>query len=120
MTGMTVGGVAYASSGAVLLPDNAPADGRPWTALGVASAPTPTYPGSPAALVVVARWGWSAVPAQVTAAAYLQVARWNYRRDSPHGIAGSPDAGGETRLLARLDPDVKTTMAGLSRRRRVG
>src|SRR3982751_2338964 len=31
VTGFLVGGVAYASSGAVLLPDNAPAEGKPWT-----------------------------------------------------------------------------------------
>jgi hypothetical protein len=119
-TGLQVAGVAYASSGAVLLPDNAPADGVPWERLGFTSCPTLSTPGAPVSTVITARWGWTAVPSQVIAAAKLQCARWNARRDSPHGIAGSPDNGGEMRLLARLDPDVATTLAGLSRRRRVG
>jgi hypothetical protein len=113
VTGMTVGGVAYASSGATLLPDNAPPDGVPWTRLGFATCPT-------APLTVVARWGWTTVPTQVVAAAKLQANRWNARRRSPLGVAGSPEQGSELRLLAKLDPDVATTLAGLSRRRQVG
>lgn len=119
VTGLLIGGVAYASSGAVLLPDNAPADGVPWTRLGFTTQPDVSYPGSPVARVVTARWGWAAVPAQVLAATKLQVNRWNQRRDSPTGVAGSPDSGSEVRLLAKLDPDVATTLAGLSRRRKV-
>lgn len=113
LTGMTVGGVAYASSGATLLPDNAPADGVPWTRLGFTTCPTMP-------LTIVARWGWTAVPAQVIGAAKLQANRWNKRRNAPFGVAGSPDQNSQIRLLARLDPDVATTLAGLSRRRRVG
>lgn len=117
-TGLTINGVAYASAGAVLLPDNAPADGVPWERLGFTADP---YAGVPVApIVVVARWGWSAVPAQVIGATKLQVSRWASRRDSPYGVAGSPSDGSELRLLARLDPDVSTTLAGLSRRRKVG
>lgn len=117
-TGLLVGGVAYASSGATLLPDNAPGDGVPWTRLGFTAQPTCSTPGSPVTTVVTAKFGWTTVPTQVVAAAKLQCNRWNARRDSPFGIAGSPDAGSEMRLLARLDPDVATTLAGLSRPRR--
>ncbi|HEY9338824.1 MAG TPA: phage gp6-like head-tail connector protein [Kribbella sp.] len=113
VTGLTVGGVAYASSGATLLPDNAPADGVPYERLGFTDAPT-------VPVVVSAVWGWTAVPSQVVGAVKLQGARWNARRNSPLGIAGSPDQGSEMRLLARLDPDVSTTLTGLARRRRVG
>lgn len=113
ITGMTVGGVAYASSGAVLLPDNAPADGIPYERLGFTDAPD-------APIAVTARWGWSAVPAQVPGAVKLQANRWNARRASPLGVAGSPDQGSEIRLLSRLDPDVATTLAGLARRRSAG
>lgn len=120
LTGLLVNGVAYASSGAILLPDNAPADGEPWQRIGMVTWPIPPAPGLPIANVITARWGWTAVPVQVPAAAYLQCARWNIRRDSPYGIAGSPDQGSEMRLLAKLDPDVATTLAGLSRRRRAG
>lgn len=112
VTGMTVGGTAYADSGAVLLPDDAPERGRPYERLGFESRPT-----SP--MVAVALWGWTAVPAGVVGAAKLQVSRWSSRRDSPYGVAGSPTDGSEIRLLSRLDPDVATTLAGLSRRRRV-
>jgi hypothetical protein len=118
-TGALVNGVAYAASGAVLLPDNAPAENRPWTRLGVTAMPTPASPGVPAANVLTMRWGWSAQPAQVGAAGRLQVARWNFRRDAPSGIGGSPDSGSEMRLLSRLDPDVATSLVGLRRRRMV-
>lgn len=119
-TGMTVSGVAYASSGAVLLPDNAPLNGRPWTRLGLSYAPTASYPGAPATWSLTAQFGWTAVPAQVIAACKLQINRWNSRRDSPYGVAGSPEQGSEMRLTARLDPDVATSLLGLSRPRRVG
>ncbi len=108
-TGFMVNGVAYASSGATLLPDNAPADGVPYTQLGFTSMPVlPT--------TLLAPWGWIAIPAQVQGAVRLQCNRWNFRRRSPAGVAGSPDSGSETRLLARLDPDVATVLVGLTRR----
>ena len=117
-TGLTVqqyGGtaLAYASSGATLLPDNAPPDGKPWTQLGFTS--NPAVP-----VTVTARWGWTAIPAQVQQAVQLQVARWNFRRSAPAGVSGSPDQGSEVRVLERLDPDVRVSLAGLIRRRRVG
>jgi hypothetical protein len=119
VTGFLVNGVAYASSGAVLLPSNAPADGVPWTRLGFTVQPYPSYPGAPVTNALTGRWGWSAQPAQVGSAMRLQIARWNFRRDAPSGIAGSPDSGSEMRLLNRLDPDVKTSLLGLRRRRMV-
>jgi hypothetical protein len=119
LTGMTVNGVAYASSGTTLLPDNAPADGRPWTMLGFATQPSLSYPGAPVATTVVNRWGWTAVPTQVPGAARLQLSRVNWRRDAPAGTAGSPESGSEIRLLAKLDPDVVAMLGGLRRRRRV-
>lgn len=119
LTGLTVNGVVYASSGTVLLPDNAPADGKPWTALGFTNWPYPSYPGQPVANTLVAPWGWTTVPAQVPAASKLQINRWNARRDSPTGTTGDMALGG-LRLQAKLDPDVGKTLSGLSRRRRVG
>jgi hypothetical protein len=120
-TGLTVNGTAFAAAGAVLLPDNAAADGKPYERIGMSSWPTPSSPGSPALNALSSgRWGWAATPTQVTGAVWLQLSRWSARRDSPLGVAGSPDQGSELRLLARLDPDVATTLAGLSRRRRVG
>lgn len=120
-TGMLVNGVALATSGAVLLPDNAPLEARPWTRIGLTTWPVASTPGVPVTTVITANpWGWTAVPAQVPAAVRLQLNRWNARRDSPLGVAGSPDQGSEIRLLAKLDADVRPTLAGLSRRRRAG
>ena len=113
-TGLTVGGVALADSGATLLPDDALLEGKPYERLGFDDCPdSPVVVGSEF-------FGWSAFPAGVAGAVKLQVSRWSARRDSPYGVAGSPDNGSELRLLSRLDPDVATTLAGLSRRRRVG
>lgn len=113
ITGFTVNGQPYASCGAVLLPDNAPADGKPYERLGFTDPPDgPT--------VGVGRWGWDATPVQVTGAVKLQANRWNARRASPFGVAGSPDQGSEIRLLARLDPDVAPMLAGVMRRRQAG
>lgn len=120
-TGLTINGVAYASAGATLLPDNAAADGVPYERVGMGSWPVASSPGAPMLNTLTSqRWGWPAFPTQVPAAVWLQINRWASRRDSPYGIAGSPDQGSEMRLLAKLDPDVATTLAGLSRRRRVG
>lgn len=55
-------------------------------------------------------WGWSAVPSAATTATLLQTARLAARRDSPYGIAGSPTEGSELRLLASLDPDLRTSL----------
>jgi hypothetical protein len=55
---------------------------------------------------ITVKWGWTAFPVPVVNAAKLQTARFVARRDSPYGIAGSPDQGSEMRLLARVDPDV--------------
>lgn len=119
-TGALINGTALATSGGTLLPDNAPADGLPYTAVGFTTWPYPSAPGAPVANTLTMRWGWTTVPPQVPAALKLQMNRWNVRRDSPLGVAGSPDQGSELRLLARLDPDVVTILAGLSRRRAVG
>jgi hypothetical protein len=61
---------------------------------------------------VTARFGWNAVPAGVSGATWLQVNRWNARRESPYGVAGSPTEGSEVRLSAVLDPDVRAILSG--------
>lgn len=119
-TGMTVNGVALASSGATLLPLNAAVDGVPYNRIGFTIWPISSYPGMPVTNVMQARWGWNAVPPSVTAAGRLQLNRWASRRDSPYGVAGSPDQGSELRLLAKLDPDVARMLGPVVRRRRPG
>jgi hypothetical protein len=64
---------------------------------------------------ITASWGWNAVPVAIRAACKLQVNRFMARRDSPYGVAGSPEAGSEVRLLARLDPDVAVSLRDYER-----
>ena len=107
------------AGGWVLQPRNAAADGMPWTELlirpaadlaalrAVAGAVEITSPG----------WGWVAgVPAAVHEACLLQSSRIAARRDSPFGVAGSPETGSELRLLDRVDPDVAVTLSRYRRR----
>lgn len=117
-TGLLVNGVAYASSGATLLPDNAPADGQPWTRIATTVWPILSYPGAPVTNVITAPWGWTAFPAPVPMAARLQMARLGFRRGSPQGVAGSPEQGSEIRMLSKLDPDVIKLLGVVRRRRR--
>lgn len=113
-TGVTIGGVVLATwitGGGVLLPDNAPGEGKPYTRIGLSSCPTMP-------LTIVAKWGWTTVPDQVKAAIRLQVLRFISRRDSPYGVAGSVTDGSELRLQARIDPDVAVALRGLGRQER--
>lgn len=87
-----------------LFPWNAAANGRPWTHIVLLA--HESFPTTPRSVEVTAKWGWSAVPSLVKQAALIQAARFFSRRNSPYGIAGSPEMGSEMRLLARLDPDV--------------
>lgn len=101
-----------------LEPLNAAARGRPYERLrvGLDSSVLPSYPDY--GLTVTGLWGWSAVPAAVRAACHLQVSRFFARRESPYGVAGSPDLGSELRLLAKVDPDVAVMLADYVRPRR--
>lgn len=117
-TGMLINGTAFATAGATMLPYAAPADGLPWTRIGVPSWPIYSYPGAPVTNVITALWGWTAVPGAVPMAARLQLNRLGFRRDAPAGVAGSPDQGSEIRMLAKLDPDALKLLGTVRRRRR--
>jgi len=107
---VSVGGLVLDASAYAGYPRNNVADGRPFTGLLLAAAPT-------ADVAITTTWGWLAVPPQVTSATLLQMSRWHVRRQSPYGTAGTPGDGSEMRLLARLDPDVATLLVGLVRPR---
>jgi hypothetical protein len=102
-------------------PVNAAAQGKPWTRIvfdedaAVTPVSTNNY-----AVNVTSRWGWTTVPTPVKNATQLQASRFFSRRNSPYGIAGSPDVGSELRLLSRVDPDVGVSLRGLVRPRAVG
>jgi hypothetical protein len=104
---VTVDGVTVAAgaSGYRWWELNAVAKGSPYTALRFAERPY-------GEVGLSAKFGWTSVPASVPAAVRFQVNRWFIRRESPYGVAGSPDAGTEVRLGARLDPDTRTILAG--------
>ncbi|MGW3651897.1 head-tail connector protein [Streptomyces sp. NPDC000878] len=82
-------------------PDNALADGEPVTGLlrvnGVWGIGT-------SRVRVTAKFGWPAVPDDISEATYIQASRLFKRKDSPEGIIGSAEWG--VRNLSRRDPDV--------------
>lgn len=99
------------SAGYRLLPDNAPEYDEPYTAidfLGDGWAESwPVIFSRIRRVHVTAYWGYSNVPpASVIQAEILQATRFFSRKNSPFGVAGSPEVGSELRLLARVDPDV--------------
>jgi hypothetical protein len=93
-----------------LEPRNAVLKGKVWETL-VFDTDSPTLPtGVEFEVAITALWGWSSVPSAVKQACLLQA-----RRDSPFGVAGSPDLGNELRLLAKLDPDVSVSLSAYIR-----
>jgi hypothetical protein len=102
-----------------LEPLNALAEGRPYTRISFDPADV-SLTGKAGELYNTGQWGWTTVPVPVVQANLLQSSRFLSRRDSPHGIAGSPDTGSELRLLARVDPDVGVSLRGYVRPRRTG
>lgn len=94
-----------------LWPVNAPQDGKPWERI--------LLPRGTDGAALTAGWGWlPGIPETIVTACKLQSSRFLARRDSPFGVAGSPELGNELRLLARLDPDVMVMVE--SYRRLVG
>lgn len=93
-----------------LEPRNAAAQGQPWTQLVVKPDSTYKPTGLANEVAITALWGWTAVPDAVKQATLLQSSRLFARRTSPYGVAGSPDAGSEMRLLAKVDPDVSVAL----------
>lgn len=105
------------SAGYTLLPENAPSLGEPYTGFRYSHSPLASWPllwaAQKASVAVTAKWGYAlAVPAAVKMACLLQASRWFARRNSPYGIAGSPEMGSEIRLLAKLDADVAVMLTG--------
>jgi len=99
----------------ILEPRNAAVKSRPWTHLVVKPTSTYTPTGIEYEAALTAPWGWTTTPTPVKNATLLQTSRFFSRRDSPYGIAGSPDDGSEMRLLARVDPDVSVMLGSFKR-----
>lgn len=58
---------------------------------------------------VTAKWGFPAVPAQVSQATLIQAARLYKRRESPEGVLGNAEWG--SIRLSRVDPDVAALLS---------
>jgi len=95
-----------------LEPVNALSDGKVYERLVIdpASANHPAGRAENEVTATTDKWGWAAVPTAVRNATLLQGSRFFSRRNSPYGIAGSPDQGSELRLLSRVDPDVAVSL----------
>jgi hypothetical protein len=95
-----------------LEPRNAVAKGMVWTqlVLGLDAEATPSRSDPTDAAEATGKWGWTATPTAVKLANKLQASRFLARRESPFGVAGSPQDGSELRLLAMVDPDVKVAL----------
>ncbi len=87
-------------------PENALAYGEPFWRIVF---PNGLLYGRESRLRVTARWGFPAVPDQVSQAALLYAARLFRRKDSPEGIAGTTEWGA-VRVSSR-DPDVEALIA---------
>jgi hypothetical protein len=99
----------------ILEPRNAAAKGRPWERIIVRRGASTRPCGRTDAVRVTARFGWTAVPDPIVEAVKLQGSRFFARRDSPYGVAGSPENSSELRLLAKVDPDVAVALRGYRR-----
>jgi hypothetical protein len=108
----TTVGLVVPNTSYVLGPNNADLLGKPWTYVDFTEDPTGDRCGF---MSMTATWGWTAVPDAIPLASLLQGNRWSSRKDSPFGIAGSPDQGTELRLLARVDPDVAVSLRNYRR-----
>ena len=88
-------------------------DAFAWTALAVADPYSWPVGGVRPGVRVTARWGYSAVPADVEQATLIRAAALFKRKESPHGVAEFGEFGPVR--ISRNDPDV---MALLERYRR--
>lgn len=96
-----------------LEPRNAVANGKVWEQIVFGSGESATAGADN--LTITALWGWPSVPVPIKQATLLQASRFLARRDSPYGVAGSPENGSELRLLAKVDPDVAVAVSRYTR-----
>lgn len=98
----------WATSDYMVEPINNPRRGWPYTRLLAIGAFIFPY-NLPQSVRVKAVWGWSSIPHEVQMATKIQASRLFVRRQSPFGIAGTPELG-TIRLGSRLDPDVEVLL----------
>jgi len=101
-------GTVWATSDYMVEPINNPIKSWPYNrVLAIGSYIFPYQ--LPQSLRIKGVWGFSSVPAEVNMATLIQSSRLFGRRQSPFGIAGSPEMG-TVRLYSRLDADVEVLL----------
>lgn len=98
----------WSTSDYMVEPVNNPRRGWPYTRILAIGAYIFPF-NLPQSVRVKGVWGWSSVPYEVQMATKIQASRLFVRRQSPFGIAGSPELG-TVRLGSRLDPDVEVLL----------
>lgn len=84
-------------------PWNAAADSRPYERIVLTSGGS--FPSWLRTVEITAKWGWAAVPTAIKNATLIQAQTiLKGGRESPLGIAGSPDFGNDLRLQTKLHP----------------
>jgi hypothetical protein len=101
-------GTVFGTSDFMVEPINNPIKGFPYNRLLAIGSYIFPYQ-LPQAVRVKGVWGFTAVPDQINMATLIQSSRLFGRRQSPFGIAGSPDLG-TVRLFSRLDADVEVLL----------
>lgn len=103
----------WSTSDYMVEPINNPTRGWPYTRILATGAYVYPY-YLPQAVRIKGVWGWSAIPAEINQAALIQSSRLFIRKQSPFGIAGTPELG-TVRLTSRLDPDVEALVRPFKR-----
>ncbi len=101
-------GTVFTTTDFMVEPINNPIKGFPYNRLLAIGSYIFPYQ-LPQAVRVKGVWGFTAVPAEVNMATLIQSSRLFGRRQSPFGIAGSPEMG-TVRLYSRLDADVEVLL----------
>lgn len=97
-------------------PENAAADGVPWTAIyRLPTSGSYLFPAGRRRIQVIGKFGWPAVPAQVVEATGIYASRLLKRaREAPFSVAGMGFDGVAIRI-PKVDPDIAILLAGLHR-----
>lgn len=112
---LTVDGIEWSEGSFLLLPLNAELDGEPYTSI---EAVTGRFSKATGAVVVAGKFGWSAVPAQVNAAATILTVRMLTRaKRAPFGIVTAGQDVAAVMRLAKTDPDVSALLDSVTRTR---
>jgi hypothetical protein len=101
-------GTVFTTTDFMVEPINNPIKGFPYNRLLAIGSYIFPYQ-LPQAVRVKGVWGFTAVPPEVNMATLIQSSRLFGRRQSPFGIAGSPEMG-TVRLYSRLDADVEVLL----------